>query len=154
MPRVWPDARHLPDGLGRERGVVVHGVDGLLDLLAVLAVDEEDGAWRDQQRRGLERHGDRLAAQHPDRDRLHEVLRELQRLLDGARPAAQQRLADGADAGALADDRLEAGVAGGGLDHLLAAHGEAEAADAPPLHVRTAAQPRHRGVDVRAVPQP
>ena len=49
-----------------------------------------------------------------------------------ARPA-EQVLADRADAGALGDDGAEPGVGGSGLQHHLAADGEADPADAAVL---------------------
>ena len=119
--------------LGLAGGVVVRGVQ-VLAALSVRGVDEEERPRGDPRRQVVERRWEPVTG-----DRRHEQVRDG----DGGQrePAAgslQPRLADRPLAGAFRHDRAEGVVLGRRLDHLLAADGEADAADTPRVDVGTA----------------
>lgn len=111
--------------------------------------DENNGPRSDSRYEVLERRRWRCSAQDGDRRGLDCGLGEREPALG----AALHVFANGAEACAFGDDRAESLVRGGGLEHHLAADGEADPANPAASHFRSVLQPGDCGVDViRVVP--
>ena len=140
-----PAAGHLPDRLRLVRRPVVRRVEVALAVLPVLAVDEEHrrgGDPTDEVLQALRRHFV-AKERHPrgERDRC----RDLEPLVA---PRHVEVLADRAFTGAFGHHGSEPGRLGGGFEHHLASHREADAADPVLLDVRPVPEEAHRCCDV------
>ena len=147
---MWPEPGHLPELLRPVRPRVERRVGRLLGRLAVLAVDEEDGAVDLRHEALAASAGGRSSVKSAVGDRDDAVA---ERRRASRRAGVGEVVADGAAARALGDDRPQRGRLGRGLDHHLAADREADAADPLRVDVGPALEERDGRVDVaRAVP--
>ena len=147
MPPAWPASGISHSVLFVARRGVVEAVELLADAL------HRRG---DQQERLVDPAGQvlqmlrrQLVRGHGDRRRLERGDRSAQHLLD-ARQVLVHVLRVRARTGAFGDHGLELLVRGGGLEHHLAADGEADAADPVRIDVGPALEVLDRGVDVLA----